>query len=278
MSLPPEPQPVDVPSRSLTPQQVTAFYDAHRTVRQYVTGPDGAPLPLPQGHLEAILHAAQRAPTDATAQLYSLVRLTRPELRARIAELTTNAHIATASEAFVVCADVRRVRRVLEVGGKTPGHWPAIAVHFGIGDAVMAGTNLLTAAEMLGYQGCWIGGVMNGLGGIIDELGLPAGVLPFAALTVGRPAEQAPYRPRVPRPLVIHTDTYHSGSDEEIREAIEVMNPIASRGGQPGDWVRLLNSYFGAGGGMEGREPKLVAALRRQGLWAGEEGVEARRP
>lgn len=259
-----------LPTRTQSAEQVMAFYDAHRTTRRYVTAPDGTPLPLPADHLEAVLHAAQRAPTDATAQLYSLIRLVRPDVRAGVAALTTNAHIATASEAFVVCADVRRVRRVLEVGGQTPGHWPAIAVHFGLGDAVMAGTNLLTAAEMLGYQGCWIGGVMNGLDGIIDLLALPPGVLPFAALTIGTSAEDTPYRPRVPRPLVIHTDTYHAGTDEEIRNAVEVMNPIAARGDQPGDWVRLLRSYFAVGGSMEGREPRLVAALQRQGMWAGE--------
>ncbi|WP_309573319.1 nitroreductase family protein [Deinococcus sp.] len=250
----------------MTPEEVRAFYDTHRTVRQYVTHEDGTSIPLPAEHLDVILHAAQRAPTDATAQLYSLVRITRPELRARIAELTTNAHIATASEAFIVCADVARVTRVLEATGHAPGEWPAIAVHFGIGDAVMAGTNLLTAAEMLGYQGCWIGGVMNGLDGIITELGLPAGTLPFAALTIGRPAENAPYRPRVPRPLVIHTDTYHVGTNDEILSAVEIMNPIASRGGQPGDWASLMNAYFGEGGSMAKREPGLRAALERQEL------------
>ncbi|MFC4427577.1 nitroreductase family protein [Deinococcus navajonensis] len=253
-----------------TPEDVRAFYDAHRTVRQYRTDEHGEPLPLPAEHLDVILHAAQRAPTDATAQLYSLIHLRDPLVRAQVAALTTNAHIATASEAFVVCADVRRTARVLEGSGRTPGHWPAVAVHFGIGDAVMAGTNLLTAAEMLGYLGCWIGGVLNGLDGILDLLRLPPGVLPFAALTIGTPAEAAPYRPRVPRPLVVHTDAYREGSDEEISEATAVMNPIAARGDQPGDWARLLGAYFAAGGGMEKREPHLVAALRRQGLWAGE--------
>ncbi|MFD2610698.1 nitroreductase family protein [Deinococcus taklimakanensis] len=253
-----------------TPEQVRAFFDAHRTVRQYVTAPDGAPIPLPEAHLDTILHAAQRAPTDATAQLYSFVRLVDPAVRAQVAALTNNAHVATASEAFVVCADVRRTRRVLEVAGHAPGHWPAIAVHFGIGDAVMAGTNLLTAAEMLGYQGCWIGGVLNGLEGILDLLRLPAGVLPFAALTIGTSAEDAPYRPRVPRPLVIHTDAYTDGTDDDIRAATEHMRPIAARPGKPGDWALLLKMYFGAGGGMEAREPHLVAALKRQGLWAGE--------
>ncbi|MFC4639466.1 nitroreductase family protein [Deinococcus hohokamensis] len=253
-----------------TPNDVRAFYDAHRTVRQYQTAENGEPLPLPAEHLDVILHAAQRAPTDATAQLYSLIHLRDPQVRAQVAALTTNAHITTASEAFVVCADVRRTRRVLEVSGRAPGHWPAVAVHFGIGDAVMAGTNLLTAAEMLGYQGCWIGGVLNGLDGIVDLLRLPPGVLPFAALTIGIPAEAAPYRPRVPRPLVVHTDAYRDGSDEDLREATTVMNPIAARGDQPGDWARLLGAYFAAGGGMEKREPQLVAVLRRQGLWAGE--------
>lgn len=254
----------------LTAEQVTAFYDAHRTVRQYATQADGSPLPLPGDHLNAMLHAAQRAPTDATAQLYSFIRLVSPEVRGKVAVLTTNGHLSTASVAFVVCADVRRTRKILEANGKTPGHWPAIAVHFGIGDAVLAGQNLLNAAEMLGYQGCWIGGVMNGLLELIDLLKLPPGVLPFAALTIGKSAEDTPYRPRLPRPLVIHTDEYRDGTPEELRHATEIMKPIAARGDKPGDWARLLSAYFGLGGSMEKREPVLVEALKRQGLWAGE--------
>jgi hypothetical protein len=65
---------------------------------------------------------------------------------------------------------------------------------------------------------------------------------------------------------VIHADTYHAGTDDEIREAVEVMNPIAARGGQPGDWARLMNAYFGARGSMAKREPVLRAALDRQAL------------
>lgn len=250
--------------RDLNPQQVRAFFDGHRTVRRYVTAEDGRPLRLPADQLDVILHAAQRAPTDATAQLYSFIHLTRPEIRQQMAELTTNMHIKTASEAFVVCADARRVKQLLEVSSYTSGKWPAVAVHFGIGDAVMAGTNLLTAAEMLGYQGCWIGGIMNHLEGITDLLKLPPDVLPFAALTIGKSAEETPYRPRVPRPLVFHTDEYRDATPAELAEAIEVMNPIADRPGKPGDWAKLLNAYFGIDGGMEHREPHLVELLKRQ--------------
>ncbi len=160
---------MSLPTRQQTPEQVRAFFDAHRTVRHYRAEA------MPADHLDAILYAAQRAPTDATAQLYSFVRLTG-NVKERVAELTTNAHIASASESFVICSDTRRVRRLVEAAGYMPGQSPAIDVHFGLGDAVLAGQNMLTAAEMLGYQGCWIGGVMNGLAGIIDLLKLPQGV------------------------------------------------------------------------------------------------------
>lgn len=257
-------------NRDQTPAQVRAFFDGHRTVRQYLTQPDGSPIRMSPEELDAVMHAAQRAPTDATAQLYSFIHLASPEIRAQMAHLTTNAHVATASEAFMVCADTRRVKQLLEAAGHTAGTWPAIAVHFGLGDAVMAGTNLLTAAEMLGYQGCWIGGIMNNLIPIAEALKLPADVLPFAALTLGRSAENTPYRPRVPRPMVFHTDHYRDPTPAELQEALAVMNPIAARPNKPGNWANLLRAYFAQDGGMEHREPHLVELLKRQGMWAGE--------
>ncbi|MFC6591047.1 nitroreductase family protein [Deinococcus lacus] len=193
----------------------SGFFSAHRTVRQYATGPGDQPIQLPPDHLETLLYAAQRAPTDATAQLYSVIRITDPEQRARLAALTENAHLATASETFVLCADTRRVARLLEAAGYQPGHWPAVGVHFGVGDAVMAGQNLLIAAEMLGYQGCWVGGVLNNLPAVTQALELPEGVFAFAALTIGIPAEEPPCAPGYRAtwlftPMSTATPTYRS--------------------------------------------------------------------
>ncbi|AWN23041.1 NADPH-dependent oxidoreductase [Deinococcus irradiatisoli] len=260
---------MSLPTRQQTPEQVRAFFDAHRTVRHY------RDEPMPQEHLDTILYAAQRAPTDATAQLYSFVRLSG-DVKAKVAQLTTNAHIASAAESFVVCSDTRRVRQLVEAAGYAAGQSPAIDVHFGLGDAVLAGQNMLTAAEMLGYQGCWIGGVMNGLDEIITLLQLPPGVLPFAALTIGLSAEDTPHRPRLPRELVVHENAYRDPTPGELQAATRQMNPIAARPGKPGDWARLLNAYFGVGGSMAQREPVLEAALKRQGLWA--EGSPAAEP
>jgi nitroreductase len=248
-----------LPTRAQTPEQVRAFFGAHRTVRHY------QPFEMPAEHLDTMLYAAQRAPTDATAQLYSLIRLSG-EVRSAVAELTGNAHIAAASESFVVCADAFRVHQFVLLGGAEPGHSPASDLHFALGDAVLAGQNMLTAAEMLGYQGCWIGGVMNAPGEISALLELPPGAVPFAALTIGLSAEDTPLRPRLPRELVVHDNRYRLPSREELAAAAELMNPIAARPGKPGNWIRLLSAYFGAGGSMEGREGPLRELLRRQKL------------
>jgi nitroreductase len=228
----------------------------HRTVRRY------KPQPLEPGHLEQIMWCAQRAPTDATAQMYSFVRLTDPALRERVATITNNAHMATAAETFIVLADVYRLQLLLEARGFEFGEWSAVAVHFGIGDAVLAGQNLLLAAECLGYQGCWIGGVLSAVEEIVALLELPQGVLPFAGLTIGVPDESPPERPRVQPELVWFENTYRASTPADLETALARMAPITARG----DWVGSLARYFAKGGTMEAREVSLRATLERQGF------------
>ena len=228
----------------------------HRTVRKY------KPVPLEPGHLEQILWAAQRAPTDATAQMYSFLRLTDPVLREEIARISNNPHMATASETFIVLADVNRLKRLLELKGYTFAEWSAAAIHFAIGDAVMAAQNMLIAAELLGYQGCWIGGILNPLEQLVEVLELPEGVLPFAGLTIGVPDEMPPLRPRIQAELIFHENKYHQPLDTELETALERMAPITARG----DWAQTLSRYFATGGTMETRDKTLRKVLASQGF------------
>ncbi|WP_424949295.1 nitroreductase family protein [Deinococcus sp.] len=240
----------------LTPDQLRAFSDAHRTVRQYL------PDPVPADHLDALLHAAQRAPTDATAQMYSFLQLSDPQLRAEVAELTANPHFATAPLSFVICMDVHRLNLFLEHHGYQRGEWPGVAVHFGIGDAVLAGQSMLLAAELLGYMGCWIGGVLSNLEALVELLALPEGVLPFAGLTIGKSAETPARRPRIARGLVLHQNRYREPEAGELDGMQADMAAITARG----DWAQTLARYFAKGGGMELREVGLQKMLERQGL------------
>ena len=243
----------------MKPDPRLALFDHHRTVRKYKSEA------LRPGDLEQILWAAQRAPTDATAQMYSFVRLSDPALRREIAGLTGNAQLSRQSEAFIVLADVNRLQRLLEHRGYEFGDWPAIAVHFGIGDAVLAGQNMLIAAEMLGYAGCWIGGVLSALEQIVDLLELPQGVLPFAGLTIGVSDETPAQRPRIQPELILHENKYRTPETHEIETALERMAPITARG----DWAQTLSRYFAKGGTMEAREVQLRRTLEHQGFGIG---------
>ena len=236
-----------------TAEQVRAFFKGHWTVRKYKT------FSMPTDHLDAILEAAQRAPTDATAQMYSFIRLTDPVLRKKIADLSTNPHIETASESFIICADVYRLEQILKTYDFEPASIPNIAIHFGIGDAVLAGQSMLIAAEMLGYRGCWIGGLINAPNEISDLIGLPEGCFPFAALTIGLPDEDHVHRPRLARKLVVHENTYHKPTREELMAGTEQMASITARG----NWAQTLARYFAKGGTMEARESKMKAYLQK---------------
>ncbi|RDI95981.1 NADPH-dependent oxidoreductase [Meiothermus sp. QL-1] len=237
--------------------ELLALYQRRASVRKF------KPEPLREGDLEKLLFAAQRAPTDATAQLYSLLRISDPALRRAVsAHSGNNPHIETCAEFFLILADTHRLRRLVEHRGGRFGRWPRTALHFAITDAVLAGSALATMAESLGYGIVWVGGVLNGIEEIARLCGLPPGVVPVAGLCVGVPDETPPPRPRLPRHLVVHENRYQDYAPEALEEGYEAMAPIA-RGG---DWYRLLAHYFTQGGTMEQREPAYRRLTARQGF------------
>jgi FMN reductase (NADPH) len=243
-----------LPNSPFSLDVVRDFFDSHWTVRRYKK------VAMPPEHLDLILHAAQRAPTDATAQMYSFIRLTDPDLREKVAALSGNPHIAEASESFLICGDVHRLAESLHLGGFEIGEIPHIAVHFAIGDAVLAGQSMLIAAEMIGYRGCWIGGVLNALAEISALTKLPRGVFPFAGLTIGVADEPAQNRPRLPRKQVVFDNHYQTPSAADLQQGIADMASITGRG----NWIATLARYFAKDGTMELRDRSLGEYLRSQ--------------
>src|SRR5215471_12915961 len=235
--------------------EVLTLIDNHRTIRAFRNES------MPPEHLQLIIDAARKAPTDATAQMYSFIRITNGDLRRRMAELAGGqTHIVKAAEFFVVCADVHRLARMLEHRGEKFGNWPRVAIHFAVADATLAAQNMVTAAESLGYGICYIGGILNSIDVIARELKLPAGVMPAFGLCIGVPEEQPKRRPRVPEPMVVMENQYIEPTAEDIDAAYQAMAPIT----RSGDWLIILQRYFAPGGTMEQREVLYRATLKEQ--------------
>ncbi len=245
--------------------QALSVFWRRRTIRHFL------PHPIPQEHLDLILRAAQRAPTDATAQMYTLIRITDRDLRDRLATLAGDQeHIRQCAEFFIVCLDIYRLRRLVEHRGGVFEMGNRLAIVFGTLDAGLAAENLAIAAEMLGYGTCFIGGVQNAVDEIARLLHLPAGVLPVCGLCVGIPdPDRVPRepRPRLPRALVVHENTYRDYTDEDLEAAYTAMAPIT----RTRDWYTTLERYFTKGGVMSKRESIMARAWEQQGLVPGDE-------
>lgn len=229
----------------------------HRSIRSYRPEPVGEEL------LARLLATAQHAPTDATAQMATLIRIRDRELRQRIATLSgEQEHVCEAAEFFVVCADIHRLQAILIASELVPGQYPGTGLHFATVDATLVAQRLVDAAEMVGLGTCCIGGVLNGIEELVELLALPPGVVPLFGLCLGWPAEQPPARPRVALESMVHIDRYGNYPEPQIAEDVAAMAAIT----RSGDWLRVLSSYFASGGIMEEREWPWRRALARQGF------------
>lgn len=229
----------------------------HRTIRFFLD------QPIPPQHLDAIIQAGRRAPTDAQGQMFAFIRITHRDLRDRLATLCSNQqHIREATEFFVVCLDVHRLRLLVEHRGGQFAMGPRISLIYGATDATMVAQNMVVAAEALGYATCYIGAVQNATDVIASELALPPGVLPLYGLCIGvpDPARVPPYtRPRIPQALTFMENSYRPPEPAELDAAYAAMSPRS-------DWYDSLARYFAAGGVMAQREPVMDQAWEQQGL------------
>jgi FMN reductase (NADPH) len=229
----------------------------HRSIRVF------RPEALPEGTVERLVAEAQRAPSDATGQMYSFIRVADPEVRRLVTDLAGGQkHILQAPEFLVVCADLHRLACVLERRGGRPGRFPATGLHFATVDAALAAQRLIDAAEAIGLGTVCIGGILDGIAELVELLGLPTGVLPLFGLCIGWPGEEPAERPRLATESVVHTDRYKEQSEAGIGRDVALM-AAATRSR---DWVKVLGRYFAEGGVMEVREPALRRVLERQGF------------
>lgn len=231
---------------------------SHVSVRRY-TGD-----PVRPEDLDAMLEAARRSPTDAAGHLYAFVRVTDPDLRERLFEVCgRQEHVRNAPEFFVVCADFRRVRGLLEKRGAEFSMGPRAMLLFGALDAAIAARSLAVAAQGLGYGICFVGAVQNRPAEVAEMLRLPESVLPLFGLCVGRPAEPMPPRkPRLPPEALFMENGYREPDDALLARCFEAMAPKA----KPVPWPEQLKLYFARGGIFEKREEEIRKALARQGV------------
>lgn len=167
---------------------------------------------VPDSLVAELVAAAQRAPTSNNLQPVSLIEVTDPAVRQRIAVISGDqAHVVSAARFFIVCADLTRVDLACAVRDV------AASLDFDLSlqavvDGSIFGAHLAVCAEAVGLGTVMVGGVRNDISAISRLLALPQRCTPLFGLCMGWPAERPVQKPRFPANVILHQDRYSAPS------------------------------------------------------------------
>jgi nitroreductase len=238
----------------LIEQQLT-----HRSVRAFTE------QPIPPKILETLIQAGQSAASSSFIQAYSVIRVTRPTVRAAVADAAGGqVWIERAAEFLVFCADLRRVDDACRRAGQ--GALEGYAEHglAAVIDVALMAQNLLLAAESLGLGGVFIGGIRNDIQRVADLLKVPRLVVPVFGMCLGWPADEPEVKPRMPVGLILHQDQYQDPPPAAIAEYDALMADYYGArfsGRKRSDWTS--NTAVA----MQGKKrPHMLDFLQQQGF------------
>lgn len=172
--------------------------------------------------VQTILTAAVNAPTAGNQQLYTILRITDPEIKSRLSESCDHQpFIAEGKLVLVFCADCLKWYEAFRYAGCDPREPGTGDLLLAIDDALIAAQNAVTAAESLGIGSCYIGDIMENIETQREILQLPEYVFPAALVVFGYPTEQQKNRRKPERAdmkFIIHENRYHRQSPAELQE------------------------------------------------------------
>lgn len=171
--------------------------------------------------IQTIVAAGQRAPY--AGQLYSIIVTSDSRKRLAVGELL-GALPRKAPVFMLFCVDFRRLNKFVERYGREVLLASSGLLWWGIQDVCYVAENVVLAAEALGLGSCFLGGTPWQSPGLCQIFSIPQQVFPVVGLVLGYPAEHPEPRPRIPIKFVLHKDKYYDLSEDDVTEALAVMD------------------------------------------------------
>ena len=172
--------------------------------------------------VQIILTAAAQAPTPGNQQLYTILRITDPELKHRLSISCDNQpFIEKAKLVLVFCADCLKWYNAYIEAGSAPRSPDVGDLMLAVSDANIAAQNAVTAAESMGIGSCYIGDIMENIETQQEILSLPKYVFPAVMVVFGYPTDQQKARKKPDRfdlKYIVNENSYHELNGEELRE------------------------------------------------------------
>ncbi len=188
--------------------EVMTLLRSHRSVRKFTD------QPVAQQVLDDLIKCGQAASTSSFIQACTVIQVEDRDKRDQLVELAGNQpYIASAARFVVYCADMNRHKMACDMhdadmlSGYTEQFITATV------DCALFAQNVIIAAQSLGIEGLYIGGIRNNIQAVTDLLELPHLVYPVFGMCLGYPAQNPEVKPRLPLSVVLKKDRYNDNAD-----------------------------------------------------------------
>ncbi|SDI83490.1 oxygen-insensitive NADPH nitroreductase [Paenibacillus naphthalenovorans] len=177
----------------------------HRSIRKFrdqkISDPD----------LVNIITSAQAAPSSSHGQSYSIIGVTDPIRKKKLAEYAgSQPQVESCSHFLVFCADLYRLEKIALQQGVNMTAAIESTEMFMVAtiDAALVAQNAAIAAEALGLGIVYTGGLRNHPYEVAQLLELPKRVYPVFGMCIGYPGEIPDQKPRLPLEAIYFENKY----------------------------------------------------------------------
>ena len=252
---------------------ILTFLNSHASVRRFTD------RQITEEEERSIITTAQRSPTSANLQAYSIISVRDRQKKQKLAHLCGDqGHVAQSSLFLVFCADLYRLSLLSkERGYPFRGENTEMFIVATV-DATLVAGRALMAAQALGMGGVMVGGVRNKIEEVGALLRLPELVYPVMGMSLGYPQSLPKVKPRLPLEAIYFKERYSSegfkNSIATYDETIERVGYLNGREITPDKYPNFTDRYSWsehsarrmAGGELDALRAHMMPFLQKQGF------------
>lgn len=175
----------------------------HRTIREFKD------QKIPHQVFEQLMEVARRTATSTGMQASSIIRVTNPDMKKKIAEICNQEYVARVTELLIFIVDQYRNNQIAKEKNcfvETAGDMDRFFAAFT--DACIMAQNIVIAAESMGLGTVYLGSILNDSERICELLKLPKLTFPVIGLGLGYPNQNPQIKPRMEMKLRFFENTY----------------------------------------------------------------------
>lgn len=222
--------------------------------------------PLSDEVKQILVAAARSAATSHFVQAFSILEITDPELREKLAEITDSAsYVKETGIFYVFIGDLFRQSKLLLANNQSLESLRNMeSLLVGVVDATIAAQNMVVAAESLELGTCYIGGIRNDIAKISELLNLPPFTIPLFGLTIGVPVHKNQVKPRLLLENQVSENQYPHEQFANLKDYEALTREyyaLREKNEQQTSWSDKNIEFF-----KEIRRPEIATFLKKQGF------------